>query len=92
MPHHIYDPHPHSLLFSLLLLVFQVNHFAALLIVAFLKANTDWLGSCGEDGCLFDLQQLLWAIFIVRFLFNMREVAGPLMTQRWAYNTRPFKH
>ena len=59
-----------------------MNHFAALLIVAFLKANTDWLGSCGEDGCLYDLQLLLWAIFMVRFLFNIREVAGPLITQR----------
>ena len=59
-----------------------MNHFAALLIVAFLKANTDWLGSCGEDGCLYDLQLLLWAIFVVRFLFNIREVAGPLITQR----------
>ena len=61
-------------------LVFRlINHNAALMIIAFIKA-TDALdfifGDCVAQGdsCVYDMKQLLWAIFIVRTSINLMEI------------------
>lgn len=58
------------------------NHYGALLFTAILKGPL--LGTC-ETSCISDVKQLLYAIFIIRFIKSMYEIFRPFLRLQFLY-------